>query len=84
MLPLVVVFGWLALAQVMLHRVPFPNGQGYWGEEIALYESRMFDLLALVSVLHLAVLAAARPAVNRLAWVTAIPQAAILVFLYHA
>ena len=83
-LPLVVVFGWLALAQVMLHRVPFPNGQGYWGEEIALYESRMFDLLALVSVLHLAVLAAARPAVNRLAWVTAIPQAAILVFLYHA
>lgn len=84
MLPLVVVFGWLALAQVMLHRVPFPNGQGYWGEEIALYESRMFDLLALVSVLHLAVLAAAGPSVSRLAWAMAIPQAAILVFLYHA
>lgn len=83
-LPLVVVFGWLALAQVMLYRVPFPNGQGYWGEEIALYESRMFDLLALVSVLHLAVLASAGPSVSRLAWTTAIPQALILVFLYHA
>ena len=84
LLPLFVVFGWVAIAQVMLYREPFPNGQGYWGEQIALYESRMFDVLALVSVLHLAVLAGVVPRVSRLAWVTAVPQAALLVFLYHA
>jgi hypothetical protein len=83
-LPVLVLLGWLAIAQVMLHRVPFPNGQGYWGEEIALYESRMFDVLALVSVLHLAVLAGVGPRVSRLAWLTAVPQAALLIFLYHA
>jgi hypothetical protein len=43
----------------------------------------MFDALALASVLHLAVLAGG-PRAGRLAWVTAIPQAALLVFLYHA
>jgi hypothetical protein len=84
LLPVLVLLGWLGIAQVMLHRVPFPNGVGWWGEEIALNESRMFDVLALVSVLHLAVLACGGPRVSRLAWATAMPQTLILVFLYHA
>jgi len=83
-LPVFVLFGWLSIAQVMLFHVPFPNGCGWWGEEIALYESRMFDVLALVSILHLTVLAGVGAHVRRLAWLTAIPQTALLIFLYHA
>ena len=44
----------------------------------------MFDALALVSVLHLAILAGSGQTVSRLAWATAIPQSVMLVFLYHA
>lgn len=83
LLPTFVLLGWLALAQVLLYPTPFPNGQGQWAEQIPLYESRMFDVLALVAVLHLGLLAAG-PQAGRAAWVTAVPQAAFLVFLYHA
>jgi len=84
LLPITVLFGWLALAQVLIDRLPFPNAQGCWGEEVALTESRMFDVLALVSVLHLAILAGSRIPLTPFAWATAIPQVALLLFLYHA
>jgi hypothetical protein len=84
LLPLTALLAWLAIAQVMLVRVPMQFGRGWWGEEIALYESRMFDVLALVSVLHLAVLAGGGARLGRAAWFAAVPQAALLVFLYHA
>jgi hypothetical protein len=83
-LPMTVLLGWLAIAQVLPDRLPFPNSQGVWGEDVALTESRMFDVLALVSVLHLAILAGTRLPVGRLAWATAVPHAALLIFLYHA
>ena len=74
----------LGISQVLLVRVPMQFGRGWWGEEIAAYESRLFDVLALVSVMHLAILAGVGPRVSKLAWITAVPQAALLVFLYHA
>jgi hypothetical protein len=83
LLPVFVLLCWLAIAQVLLYPAPFPNAEGHWSERIPLYESRMFDVLALVAVLHLGVLAAG-PVRGPTAWLTAIPQAALLVFLYHA
>jgi hypothetical protein len=83
-LPLCVMATWLGIAQVMQVRLPMQFQNGWWGEEIALYESRMFDVLALVSVLHLGIVAGTGPRLSRLACVTAAAQAAQLVFLYHA
>jgi hypothetical protein len=83
-LPPLVLFGWIGVASVAPDRLPFPNTQGYWGESIALHESRMFDGLALMGVLHFAILAGVGRPINRLAWATAVPQAGLLIFLYHA
>ena len=83
-LPPLVLFGWIGIASIAPDRLPFPNAQGYWGEAIALHESRMFDGLALMSVLHLAILAGVGGSVSRLAWATAVLQTALLIFLYHA
>jgi len=83
-LPPFVLLGWVAILSVAPERLPFPNAQGYWGEEIALCESRLFDGLALVALLHLAILAGTSSSTSRLAWATAVPQAALLIFLYHA
>jgi hypothetical protein len=84
LLPPLVLLGWIGIASIAPERLPFPNAQGYWGEAIALHESRMFDGLALLSFLHLAILAGVGGSVRRLAWPTAILQAALLIFLYHA
>lgn len=83
LLPIFALLTWLAIAQVLPYPMPFPSAQGVWAERLPLYESRMFDVLALVSVLHLALLVA-NSNVNRAAWFTAVPQAAFLVFLYHS
>jgi hypothetical protein len=82
--PPLFLLGWLGIASIAPESLPFPNAMGYWGEAIALYESRMFDGLALVAVLHLAILAGSGGRVSRLAWLAAVPQVAILLFLYHA
>ncbi len=83
LLPAFALLAWLGIAQVLIFPLPFPNAQGEWAERIALYESRMFDVLALTAVLHLAVLVM-RPSPHRAAWFTAVLQAALLLFLYHA
>lgn len=83
LLPVAVLFGILALAQVLKLRAEIPFSGTIWQEEIALYESRMFDMLALMACFHLALLAVA-PRVPRAAWFTALPQAALLLLLYHA
>jgi hypothetical protein len=82
-LPLL-MFGWVVVALAAPYRLPFPNPDGYWGEAIALHESRMFDGLALVAVLHFAFLAGTDGRVGRRDWAGAVPQAVLLVFLYHA
>ncbi len=83
-LPVFLVLAWLGVSQILLVRVPMQFGKGWWGEEISLYESRLFDVLSLIAALHLAILAAGGLRVSRLAWLTAVPQVAVLVFLYHA
>jgi hypothetical protein len=83
-LPVFVLLCWLALATVMLVRVPLPFHDGWWGADIALYESRCFDVLALFSFLHLSILAGSRVPTTAATYVTAIPQALLLVWLYHA
>jgi hypothetical protein len=83
-LPPLILLGWVAIASVAFEPLPFPNARGSWGEEIALFESRMFDALACVAVLHLAILGGTRLARCRAAWLTAVPQAALLILLYHA
>ena len=60
------------LAQVMLIAFRFPTDRDT-GAKRSPYTNRGCSICSLVSVLHLAVLAAARPTVNRLAWVTADP-----------
>ena len=83
-LPPLVLLGWCGVASIASERLPFPNAQGYWGEAIALHESRMFDGLALLGVLHLAILAGVGGSISCLAWMTAVLQATLLIFLYHA
>ncbi len=83
LIPILVLFGMLALAQTLKLRTQLPSGVFEWQEEIALHESRMFDLLAMISWFHLALLAVA-PRVTRATWLTAAPQAALILFLYHA
>jgi hypothetical protein len=89
-LPVAILSAWLVVIQVMR----FPPDVSFrhwtwgtelclWGEDATLYESRMFDVLGLLAVAHLMILAAA-PRVPRAAWVAAVPQAALLIFLYHA
>jgi hypothetical protein len=80
-LPVFVLFSLLVLAEAVAHRETIPFDGRVWQEDIALYESRLFDALALVAVLHLALVATGRA--NRTALVSAMPQAALLVFLYH-
>lgn len=82
-LPVFVLFGLLLLAEALPFRDRIPFDGRAWQEDIALYESRLFDALALVSVLHLALLSCGVKA-GRAAWLTAIPQAGLLLFLYHA
>jgi hypothetical protein len=55
-----------------------------WLEEIALYESRIFEVLAMLAVLHLAVLAISTRPTSFRTWLTAAPQAGLIIFLYHA
>jgi hypothetical protein len=82
-LPVFVLFGLLVLAESLPFRARIPFDGRHWQEDIALYESRLFDALALLSVLHLALLACgAKP--GRAAWLAAVPQAGLLLFLYHA
>jgi hypothetical protein len=83
LVPIGVLFGMLALAQVLKLREELPSAGNVWQGEISLNESRLFDMLALVSWAHLAMVAVA-PRAGRAAWLTAIPQAALLLFLYHA
>ena len=80
-LPVLVLFGLLVLAEAVAHREQIPFDRRVWQENVALYESRLFDALALVAVLHLGLVAAGRA--NRAALLTAIPQVALFVFLYH-
>ena len=80
--PILVLFGMLALAQVLKLRTEIPSSGVIWQEEIALYESRIFDLLALISCFHLAL--ATFPGSTRSKLITAVFQAAILLFLFHA
>jgi hypothetical protein len=82
-LPVQALFGLLVLAEWLPFREQIPFDDHVWQGQVALYESRLFDALALVSVLHLA-LVIVLPKMGRFAFATAIPQAALLVFLYHA
>lgn len=82
-LPAFVLLGLLLLAEAMPFRARIPFDGRVWQENIALYESRLFDALSLVSVLHLALLAGGTQA-GRAAWFAAVPQAGLLLFLYHA
>jgi len=88
LLPVALLAGWLLLVEVMR----LPTGVSYrswaWGTELclgvedcALYESRMFDVLSLVAAMHLMMLIVL-PA-PRTAWLSSLPQAALLLFLYH-
>ena len=72
-LPVFVLFGLLVLAEAVAHREEIPFDRRVWQENVALYESRMFDALALVAVLHLALAAIGRA--SRAALVAAVPQA---------
>jgi hypothetical protein len=81
--PVGVLFGMVVLSQMYQDQGTIAFAGRVWLEEIALYESRLFDLLALVSCSHLALLAASGAA-PRAAWLTAVPQAALVLFLYHA
>ena len=60
-----ILFGWLGIASDRRRALAIPQRAGCWGEDIALYESRMFDGLALVAVLHLAILAGSGCRVSR-------------------
>ncbi len=82
MAPILVLFGMLALAHVLKLRTEIPSSGLIWQEEIALYESRIFDLLALISCFHLAL--ATAPGATRSTLLTAAFQSAILAFLFHA
>lgn len=80
-LPVLVLFGLLVLAQALPFRDRVPFDLRGWREGVGLSESRLFDALSLLAVLHLAL--AAVGAAGRSAWVAAVPQAALLLFLYH-
>jgi hypothetical protein len=80
-LPVFVLFGLLVLAEAVAHREAIPFDRRVWQEDVALYESRLFDALSLVAVMHLALVALGRG--NRAAWLAAIPQLTLFVFLYH-
>jgi hypothetical protein len=51
---------------------------------LALHESRMFEALAILGLVHLGLLIWQIEPASRLTWVTALPQVALLLFLYHA
>lgn len=89
LLPVAFLAGWLVIVEVMR----LPTGVSFrswsWGTELCLgvedctlYESRMFDVLSLIAAMHLMVLIVG-PRAPRMAWVAAVPQATLLLFLYH-
>jgi hypothetical protein len=80
-LPVFVLFGLLVLAEAVAHREQIPFDRRVWQENVALYESRLFDALSIVAVIHLGLVAVGRT--GRAALLPAMPQAALLVFLYH-
>jgi hypothetical protein len=82
-LPAFVLFGLLVLAEALPFRDRIPFDGRIWQDSVALYESRLFDALSLVSLLHLALVVTGLSS-GRGALLTAIPQVVLLVFLYHA
>jgi len=85
LVPIFILVGYIAYAHACPFRDRIPLGDGtIWGEPIALYESRTFDALGLIAWFHLAVLAWRSSRPDIITCVTAIFQAMLLVFLYHA
>jgi hypothetical protein len=82
-LPVLALLGLLAYAHTGPHYAAVVLGDGEpWKEPVGLFDSRMFESVAILAWLHLALLAW-RPA-GPAAWLAAVPQAALLLFLYHA
>ncbi len=80
--PVLVLLGLLAYAHACPHypEVRFGDG-GTWLESVALYEARGLESVAVLSWLHLGLLTGP---VCLSACLAAVPQVALLVFLYHA
>jgi hypothetical protein len=74
---------------VLVHVLPIgatvytPSGD-IWHEPIGLCESRIFDMLSFVAVLHLSLLACGRQPLTALRLGATVAQVALFVFLYHA
>ena len=81
--PVFVLFGLLLYAHACPHYADIDLGDGTrWQEAFGLHESRTFEALAVLAWLHLALLAWRGG--GRVAWLAALPQVAMLLFLYHA
>jgi hypothetical protein len=79
------LLGLLVLSQAcsLREQLPLADGQP-WVESLALSESRLFEALGLLAALHLGLLAWHQERLPLLTWLTALPQALFLLFLYHA
>jgi hypothetical protein len=83
LVPVFVMLGLLGYAHACPHFGGIDLGDGTrWQEAFGLHESRTFEALAVVAWLHLALLA--RRGGGRVEWLAALPQLALLLFLYHA
>jgi hypothetical protein len=81
--PGLVMFGLLAYAHACPHVGDIELGDGTrWQEAFGLHESRTFEAVAVLAWLHLALLAYRGG--DRAAWLAALPQVVLLLFLYHA
>lgn len=81
--PVFVLLGHLVLVHAYHFREHVRLADGtVWGEDVSLYEPRVFEVLAALAWFHLGLLAVA-PRADRWAWATALPQAALLLFLFH-
>jgi hypothetical protein len=77
-----VLLGLLVYAHACPHYADIDLGDGTrWQEAFGLHESRTFEALAVLAWLHLALLAWRGG--GRVAWFAALPQLALLLFLYH-
>lgn len=85
LLPPLLFFGILCLAYGCgIHtKVPLVNGEP-WGERVGLFEPRMFEALALLAALHLALFLGQVERPRALDWAAVLGQALLLLFLYHA